>query len=215
MTAPLSVSLTSKSIKTCLESVRLKYRNQFLFILQMLFIAPALSATGDGASLQTEKLPFTVESRKHRFDYVPCDDCHDGVEVIPEVLEMMADMDDMHDMEVRHGNADLQCNNCHMLEKGGSLHTLSGKTVDLDRAYRVCAQCHSREFQDWQYGAHGKRMKRWRGGRVVLNCTGCHDPHNETGLEPRAPMGPPGVRQRLERQQHRHRHGRKPWERSE
>lgn len=193
----------------------MKCRGVIILLLPVLLVSPVGAVAGDDTSLQTEKPSFTVKSRQHRFDYVPCDDCHDGVEVIPEVLEMMEDMEDMHDMEVRHGNADLQCNNCHMLEKGGSLHTLSGKAVDLDRSYLVCAQCHSGEYRDWQHGAHGKREKRWRGGREVLNCTECHNPHNETGLEPRAPMGPPGVRQRLERQQHRHRHGRKQWERSE
>ena len=54
-------------------------------------------------------------------------------------------------MEVRHGNADLLCTNCHMLEKGGSLHTLSGKAWISTMSYRVCAQCHSGEYRDWQY----------------------------------------------------------------
>jgi len=173
----------------------LKYWSGLLFILLVMPVDPAMAATGDNVASQSGT-PFTVKSRKHRFDFVPCDDCHEGAEVNPDVLEMMTDL---HAMEIRHGNADLLCTNCHMLEKGGSLHTLSGKKVDMDESYRVCAQCHSGEFRDWQFGAHGKRMKRWRGGREVLNCTGCHDPHNETGIQPRAPAGPPGVRKHLQR----------------
>jgi hypothetical protein len=192
--------------------MKFKCQIVLMLVLPALLIKAAVAAEGGEVSVQADKSSFAVQSRKHRYGYVPCDDCHDGVEVIPEVLEMMTDM---HDMEVTHGNADLQCNNCHMLEKDGSLHTLSGKAVELDRSYLVCAQCHSGEYRDWQHGAHGKRVKRWRGGREVLNCTECHNPHNATGVQPRAPMGPPGVRQRLEHQQHRHRHGRKLWERSE
>jgi hypothetical protein len=175
-----------------------KYRGSLALLLVLLFV-PVFPFASEKDAAEEGALPFMVVSRQHRFEFVPCNDCHDGEDVRPEVLELMTEL---HGVVVIHGEAELQCAQCHRLDREGSLHTLGGEPVDMDQAYIVCAQCHGGVYRDWKYGAHGKRLHRWRGGREVLNCTACHDPHNDTGAEPRAPMGPPGMRERMRREGH-------------
>ena len=49
-----------------------------------------------------------------------------------------------------------------------------------DEGTLLCSQCHYAQGEDWAAGAHGKRLVGWRGPRVVMSCTGCHDPHDPT-----------------------------------
>ena len=57
--------------------------------------------------------------------------------------------------------------------------TLAGlDPVPLNESYRLCAQCHFIQVEAWSGGAHGKRLDTWRGPRVVMNCTDCHNPHD-------------------------------------
>ena len=191
----------------------MKHFTHLIYLLLALFAMPVAPANGgNGMSLQEQELPFAVKSRKHRFEFAPCSECHIGVEIRPEVLELMTSL---HIMEARHGIAGLRCSICHRLDKGGDLHMLSGEAVDLDSSFYVCAQCHISVYRDWKHGAHGKRLNSWRGERVILNCTECHNPHIEMGIKPRPPMKPPGVRQRQQHQERRRGPGNRPWERTE
>lgn len=78
------------------------------------------------------------------------------------------------------------CLTCHDPENPGNLSLMDGTTASLDGAYRLCAGCHFTEGEDWARGAHGKRLAGWQGERVVLSCTGCHNPHS-----PRFPVRRP------------------------
>lgn len=70
------------------------------------------------------------------------------------------------------------CLTCHAPENPGLLALQDGRRATLDEAYRLCAGCHFTQAQDWAGGAHGKRLAGWEGERVVLSCTGCHNPHD-------------------------------------
>jgi formate-dependent nitrite reductase cytochrome c552 subunit len=82
------------------------------------------------------------------------------------------------------------CATCHAAENVERLALKSGERATLDHTYRLCAQCHFSQANDWAGGAHGKRLDGWQGRRVVLGCADCHDPHNPT-LAPRVPFRAP------------------------
>lgn len=70
------------------------------------------------------------------------------------------------------------CFTCHAPENPGYLTLQDGTLGSLDEAYRLCAGCHFTQADDWAGGAHGKRLEGWQSDqRVILSCTGCHDPH--------------------------------------
>ena len=69
------------------------------------------------------------------------------------------------------------CSTCHAPDDVQSLVLASGERISLEHAYRLCAQCHYAQADDWAAGTHGKRLEGWRGRRVVMSCPDCHDPH--------------------------------------
>ncbi len=118
---------------------------------------------------------FEVASRTPELEQYPCAACHaDGASPSP------AREPDVHgDIQPVHPSAaGATCATCHTAEDPARLRAADGSPVGLDDAYLLCAGCHYQEADDWAGGAHGKRLAVWRGQRVVLNCTGCHDPHS-------------------------------------
>jgi len=81
---------------------------------------------------------------------------------------------------IKHGEGEneLACIECHDRQERDFLVDAEGKKIDFDHSYKLCGQCHFRPKRDWLGGAHGKRVAYWAGGRVVMNCTSCHDPHS-------------------------------------
>ncbi|GBD31820.1 MAG: hypothetical protein KatS3mg081_1566 [Gemmatimonadales bacterium] len=118
---------------------------------------------------------FEVQLRTPQIQGFPCSSCHGDRGAGSEVL-----------VRSGHGSIDLihprgaarDCRTCHLPRDPAMLKLLTGETVTLDHAYRLCAQCHFAEAEAWAGGGHGKRVATWEGRRVVLNCTGCHNPHN-------------------------------------
>ncbi len=151
---------------------------------------------------------FSVLSRQDKFEFFPCGDCHNYIESSPTPRHLP---EAPHFPELKHGNADIWCTTCHTLDNRERLRLLSGKLVEFDKAYLVCGQCHENAYQDWRFGAHGKRVNKWQGERQIFNCAECHNPHVNPGIKPRQPMPPPGVRaqqthQHQKRAQHKERH---------
>lgn len=164
-----------------------------VFLLCMALF-PAIAITEEGARPPSA---FTVLSRENKLEFLPCDSCHQYMESSPTPRLLP---EAPHFPELKHGKADIWCTTCHVLDNREKLRLLSGKLVSFDQAYLVCGQCHAAAYQDWQYGAHGKRVKSWRGERQIYTCAECHNPHVNPGIQPRQPMPPPGLRA-----QHRHR----------
>jgi len=169
-------------------------------ILLMTLVAPALGEEASNAGT-TPQFPFHVVPSKGKLEFYPCTGCHEYMpaNLTPRVLEQAP-----HYPEARHGRTNMWCSTCHDLENKNRLRTVFGDPVDFDQSYLVCAQCHNQTFVDWQYGAHGKRKKRWRGGREIDNCTHCHNPHINPGFAPRQPLPPPGVRKGMQHQPRLH-----------
>lgn len=142
---------------------------------------------------------FKIMAKKKDTDLHPCWDCHYWTEPDRNARTLEWVHDDFRLQHGLHGKGEFWCFTCHHLEGDGGLRTLEGDKVSFDDAYVVCAQCHTRQTRDWAFGAHGKRMGGWRGERVVLNCTVCHDEHRPVST-PRSPQPPPPMRRGLERE---------------
>ena len=118
---------------------------------------------------------FVVVARTPNVKKYPCTVCH----TVP--LEQMhggpGTAKRAHwDVKLQHAPAAIMtCGTCHGQDAG--LRTLQGAPVDFDHSYRLCAQCHALQADDWAAGAHGKREAGWAPPRVVMACVQCHNPH--------------------------------------
>lgn len=181
----------------------MNYRKGLVFLLIVALLPIAAIAENSAVTGPA----FSVLSRRDKLEFFPCDSCHQymGTDPTPRVLTEAP-----HFPELKHGNADIWCTTCHTLENREQLRLFSGELVAFDKAYLVCGQCHRSAYQDWRFGAHGKRVKKWQGERQILNCAECHNPHLNPGIQQRHPMPPPAVRvqqahQHQKRAQHKHR----------
>ena len=138
----------------------------------------------------TRTLPIALRTRFPDLSQYPCTGCH-----LHRKLTLAAqrtpdahrNIQPMHPPEGRPG-----CGGCHAAEDVEQLALASGERVSLDDAYRLCAQCHSQQVNAWSGGAHGKRLDRWAGARVVMGCAECHDPH-QPATEARTPFRAPRI----------------------
>ena len=118
---------------------------------------------------------FFVVARAATVKKSPCTVCH--TVPIEQMRGAPGSAKRAHwDVKLEHAPATIMtCGTCHA--QNGTLRTLQGAPVDFDHSYRVCAQCHARQADDWAAGAHGKRTAGWAPPRVVMACVQCHNPH--------------------------------------
>jgi len=121
--------------------------------------------------------PFFVGARSFQIKQYPCSSCHDRPLPDPDLSEAVHK--DMHvDISVAHAPAQtMDCRTCHNSANLDTLHLNDGTPISFDHSYQLCTQCHFEQGRDWIGGAHGKRLEIWRGKRVVVNCTECHNAH--------------------------------------
>ena len=121
--------------------------------------------------------PYRVLSREERIRQYPCSTCHRGP--IEEQPLLDTKRDAAHpNLVLSHADAQtMDCVTCHDGANLDQLVSMSDEPIAFDHAYQVCASCHFQQVDDWAGGAHGKRIGGWRGERMVMNCTECHDPH--------------------------------------
>lgn len=133
---------------------------------------------------------FGIALREEELAHYPCSSCHlPGRPVVQPVR-----IEDAHQniQPVHPEETGAQCMTCHAVDDPQLLALENGERVTLDHAYRLCAQCHFTQVEDWAGGAHGKRLDAWRGRRVVMGCAECHDPHRPS-LAPRLPFPGPRI----------------------
>lgn len=105
----------------------------------------------------------------------PCTSCHYPGR---QVARIGATVNAHRNMLPRHPDRmGTVCGTCHAPDNVEELALMDGERVPLGHAYRLCAQCHYPQVDDWAAGIHGKRLDGWRGRRVVMGCADCHDPH--------------------------------------
>jgi hypothetical protein len=120
----------------------------------------------------------------------PCTACHGDSGIrrdVDRTSDAHRDIQPVHPDETG-----ASCTNCHAPENVALLALGNGERATLNHAYRLCAQCHVSQVNDWAAGAHGKRLDGWQGRRVVMGCADCHDPH-KPALERRIPFRPPFI----------------------
>jgi len=154
----------------------------------------ALRTQGDGTHLHrnfgSETMQLGARVGSPGMTNYPCTTCHvDG--------SVRSDTDRTRDAHrniqpVHPHETGASCMNCHAPENVALLALGNGERATLDHAYRLCAQCHAPQVNDWAAGAHGKRLDGWQGQRVVMGCADCHDPHRPA-LDRRIPFRPPFI----------------------
>jgi hypothetical protein len=115
-----------------------------------------------------------VTDRSRSIEKFPCSKCHNGNPLVVSKTKRAH-----WNIELFHAPIEVMaCDTCHLQKNPGELHSLRGKPIAIEHSYQLCAQCHSKQFQDWLGGAHGKRVGGWAPPRVISSCTECHNPHD-------------------------------------
>lgn len=133
---------------------------------------------------------YSIAMRSENLTYYPCSSCHvagRGVLSQERAGDVHQDIQPVHPAE---NNA--VCSACHVSGDPEWLTLAGMDPVPLNEAYRLCAQCHFIQVDAWAGGGHGKRLDSWRGPRVVMGCTDCHNPH-DPGIPTRIPFPGPRV----------------------
>lgn len=135
-------------------------------------------------------LMIGMRTRAPDLTQYPCTACHNRAAVVRDAdrpADAHRDIPTVHPSAAGGG-----CRTCHARADVGMLGLQDGDRVTMDHAYRLCAQCHFRQVDEWAAGGHGKRLDGWQGRRVVMGCTDCHDPH-APALQPRVPFRAPSL----------------------
>lgn len=141
----------------------------------------ALRGPGEAAYLSRRigqrTFPLGLRVSSPDLTQYPCTSCHEGQGIMGDGTQR-DDEGVHHNIQPVHPEeTGAQCMTCHAADDVGTLRLESGDTASITHSYRLCAQCHFPEVDSWANGAHGKRLVGWRGRRVVMGCTDCHNPH--------------------------------------
>ena len=128
---------------------------------------------------------FSIPERKSQIKSYACTECHSK----PMAEMKSKDFKKAHwNIKLNHAQAEtMNCVSCHDSKNTDNLHSLTGASIDFNRSYKLCSQCHSKEFKDWKGGAHGKTIASWAPPRVAKTCVNCHNPH-DPGFKKRWPV---------------------------
>jgi hypothetical protein len=148
----------------------------------------AAPEAGHARQFGTITLPIALRNRAAAISQYPCTSCHQGRKVMM-ANERIADAH--HNIQPVHPEQlGAVCSTCHSPDNVEMLTLKSGERATLDESYRLCAQCHFKQAEEWAGGAHGKRLDGWQGRRVVMACADCHDPH-KPAIQARIPFRAP------------------------
>lgn len=119
---------------------------------------------------------FLILERKSEIKSYACTECHS--KPLNEIQSI--DLKKAHwDITLAHANTKIMdCATCHSGENMDNLKSITGSPIDLNKSYQLCSQCHSKQFEDWKGGGHGKRIGGWAPPRASMTCVNCHNPHN-------------------------------------
>lgn len=121
---------------------------------------------------------FLIPERKSQLRSYACTECHTGA--LKDLQKNSGDKKRAHwDIKLNHANeSTMNCITCHDGTNLDNLHSLTDQKIDFNKSYQLCSQCHTKQFDDWKGGAHGKRIGGWAPPRASLTCVNCHNPHN-------------------------------------
>ncbi|TWO32736.1 cytochrome C [Seonamhaeicola sediminis] len=118
---------------------------------------------------------FLIPERKRHIKSYACTECHSK----PLSQLQSKDGKKAHwDIKLHHANENtMNCATCHDGNDMDNLKSLTGNSIDFNNSYNLCNQCHTKQFEDWKGGAHGKRIGGWAPPRASMTCVNCHNPH--------------------------------------
>ncbi len=119
---------------------------------------------------------FLIPERKSQIKSYACTECHtDDLNKIKG-----KDAKKGHwNITLKHANEEtMNCLTCHNGDAMDDLKSLTGKKIDFNNSYNLCSQCHTKQFEDWKGGAHGKKIASWAPPRASMTCVNCHNPHS-------------------------------------
>ena len=119
---------------------------------------------------------FLIPERKSQIQSYACAECHtDDLDKIKG-----KDVQKGHwNITLKHANENtMNCLTCHNGDDMDNLKSLTGTKIDFNNSYNLCSQCHTKQFEDWKGGAHGKRIASWAPPRASMTCVNCHNPHS-------------------------------------
>jgi hypothetical protein len=127
---------------------------------------------------------FLIPERKNEIQSFACSECHSK----PLKKLKGKDFKKAHwNIHLNHASTEtMNCVTCHDTKEMNHLRSLTGSTIDFNQSHNVCKQCHTKQFDDWKGGAHGKRVESWASPRASMTCVNCHNPHSP-GFESRWP----------------------------
>jgi nitrate/TMAO reductase-like tetraheme cytochrome c subunit len=115
-----------------------------------------------------------------------CFECHDYLPANHQKREMVAEH-----LNVQLSHGDQWCYDCHQDGPFYELINADKERLSWRKGNEHCGSCHEDIFQDWRFGAHGRRTGFWREGeKYGMNCVECHNAHNPA-FPPRQPLPPP------------------------
>lgn len=136
----------------------------------------ALLVETDLISISEGEHTFMIPERKGQVKSYECTECHS------KPLNQMKGSDGQKahwDIEINHAAVEtMNCATCHNPENMNNFNSLTGQDIDFNLSYKVCAQCHANQFEDWKGGAHGKKVAGWAPPRASMTCVNCHNPHD-------------------------------------
>ena len=119
---------------------------------------------------------FLIPERKGKIKSYACIECH------TKPLKQMQgkELKKAHwNINIKHADINtMNCVTCHDSKSMNNLTSLTGKAIDFNKSYKLCSQCHTKQFKDWKGGAHGKKIGGWAPPRASLTCVNCHNPHS-------------------------------------
>jgi hypothetical protein len=120
--------------------------------------------------------------------FYPCTSCHPVIDGTPSAALPNDFPGHQVTLEVHDvlGKGSKACLVCHddPAKDPGKLRVIDGFVdIDADDAARVCYQCHSDKYKEWEVGIHGKRLPK-------CSSAGCHNPHSPSWIyaEPLLPF---------------------------
>ncbi len=127
--------------------------------------------------ITTGEHTFLIPERKSKIKSYKCTECH--AKPLKET-QLTGSAKKAHwDIGIVHADKNtMNCISCHNGDVMDELKSLTGNPIDFNNSYILCSQCHTKQFKDWEGGAHGKRIGGWAPPRAALTCVNCHNPHD-------------------------------------
>jgi len=123
------------------------------------------------------EITFLIPERKGNIESFNCSECH--TKSLQELEDGRSGKKAHWDISLKHADENtMNCATCHIDNDMDNLKSLTNNIIDFNNSYTLCSQCHTKEFQDWKGGAHGKQLESWAPPRLSNTCVNCHDPHD-------------------------------------